>query len=50
MTTVLIVEDEPEIRRFLRTSLATEGYRVVEAGTGARAGALEGRGARRRRG
>ena len=40
MTTVLIVEDEPEIRRFLRTSLATEGYRVVEAGTGAR-GAID---------
>src|SRR5207302_172221 len=34
--TILVVEDEPEIRRFLRTSLATEGYRVVEAGTGAR--------------
>ena len=40
MTTVLIVEDEPEIRRFLRTSLATEGYRVVEAGSGAR-GAID---------
>src|SRR5260370_16744736 len=38
--TILIVEDEPEIRRFLRTSLATEGYRVVEAGTGAR-GAID---------
>ena len=38
--TILVVEDEPEIRRFLRTSLATEGYRVVEAGTGAR-GAID---------
>ena len=33
---VLIVEDEPEIRRFLRTSLGAEGYRVVEAETGER--------------
>lgn len=38
--TILIVEDEPEIRRFLRSSLATEDYRVVEAGTGER-GAIE---------
>ena len=35
--TVLVVEDEPEIRRFLRSSLGAEGYRVVEAETGARA-------------
>ena len=34
--TILVVEDEPEIRRFLRTSLASEGYRVVEAETGER--------------
>ncbi len=33
---VLVVEDEPEIRRFLRTSLGAEGYRVVEAETGER--------------
>jgi two-component system KDP operon response regulator KdpE len=33
---VLVVEDEPEIRRFLRTSFAAEGYRVVEAETGER--------------
>jgi two-component system KDP operon response regulator KdpE len=38
--TVLVVEDEPEIRRFLRTSLGAEGYRVVEAETGER-GAIE---------
>jgi two-component system, OmpR family, KDP operon response regulator KdpE len=29
--TVLVVEDEPPIRRFLRTSLGASGYRVVEA-------------------
>lgn len=31
---VLIIEDEPPIRRFLRASLKAEGYRVVEAETG----------------
>jgi two-component system KDP operon response regulator KdpE len=34
--TVLVIEDEPEIRRFLRSSLGTEQYRVVEAETGER--------------
>jgi two-component system KDP operon response regulator KdpE len=34
--TVLVVEDEPEIRRFLRSSLGAEGYRVVESETGER--------------
>jgi two-component system KDP operon response regulator KdpE len=34
--TVLIVEDEPDIRRFLRSSLGTDGYRVVESETGER--------------
>jgi two-component system KDP operon response regulator KdpE len=34
--TVLVVEDEPEIRRFLRSALGAEGYRVVEAETGTR--------------
>ena len=38
--TILVVEDEPEIRRFLRTSLGAEGYRVVEAESGAR-GAID---------
>jgi two-component system KDP operon response regulator KdpE len=33
---VLVVEDEPEIRRFLRSSLGAEGYRVVESATGER--------------
>jgi two-component system KDP operon response regulator KdpE len=38
--TILVVEDEPEIRRFLRSSLGAEGYRVVESETGAR-GAID---------
>jgi len=38
--TVLIVEDEPEIRKFLRSSLGAEGYRVVESETGER-GAID---------
>ena len=32
--TVLVVDDEPQIRRALRTNLSVRGYRVVEAGTG----------------
>jgi two-component system KDP operon response regulator KdpE len=36
LTTILVVEDEPEIRRFLRSSLGAEGYRVVESATGRR--------------
>jgi len=31
---ILIVDDEPPIRRFLRASLAAAGYRVVEAESG----------------
>jgi len=34
--TILVVEDEPEIRRFLRSSLGAEGYRVVESASGRR--------------
>jgi len=34
--TILVVEDEPDIRRFLRSSLGTEGYTVVEAESGER--------------
>ncbi|HYM02571.1 MAG TPA: response regulator [Stellaceae bacterium] len=34
---VLIVDDEPPIRRFLRTSLAAQGYTIVEGETGAEA-------------
>ena len=33
--TVVLVEDEPQIRRFLRTTLGSQGYRLFEAGTGA---------------
>ncbi len=36
-TTILIVDDEPAIRRFLRTSLAAQDYAVVEAENGAAA-------------
>jgi two-component system KDP operon response regulator KdpE len=32
---VLIVEDEPQMRRFLRATLAASGYRMLEAGTAA---------------
>ncbi len=32
--TILCIEDEPQIRRFLRASLATQGYRLLEAATG----------------
>ena len=35
--TILVGEDEPEIRRFLRSALGADGYRVVEAGSGAEA-------------
>ena len=37
MQRVLIVEDEPPIRRFLRTSLTAQGYQVFEAEGGASA-------------
>lgn len=31
---VILIEDEPEIRRFLRVALLSQGYRLVEATTG----------------
>jgi two-component system KDP operon response regulator KdpE len=31
---VVVIEDEPQIRRFLRASLSTQGFRLVEAVTG----------------
>jgi two-component system KDP operon response regulator KdpE len=34
---VLVVEDEPQVLRFLRASLSAHGYRLVEAATGAQA-------------
>ena len=39
---ILVVDDEPPIRRLLRISLAVHGYRVLEAGSGAEATALIG--------
>jgi len=36
-TTILIVEDEPPIRRLLRTTLGAHDYRTLEAATGAEA-------------
>ncbi len=35
LPTVLIVEDEPQMRRILRTALVDGGYQVLEATTGA---------------
>jgi two-component system KDP operon response regulator KdpE len=32
---VLVVEDEPQMRRFLRATLTASGYRVLESGTAA---------------
>ncbi|QSB17979.1 response regulator [Pseudomonas sp. 15A4] len=32
--TILVIDDEPQIRKFLRISLASQGYNVLEAGTG----------------
>ncbi|MGA7674852.1 MAG: response regulator transcription factor [Rhizomicrobium sp.] len=34
---ILIVDDEPQIRRFLRASLPAHGYECIEAGDGAEA-------------
>jgi len=34
---VLVVDDEPAIQRFLRTVLSSQGYALVEAGSGAEA-------------
>ena len=30
---VIVIEDEPQIRRFVRTALEAEGCSVVDAGT-----------------
>jgi two-component system, OmpR family, KDP operon response regulator KdpE len=34
---VLVVDDEPQIRRLLRVSLSAQGYHLLEAGTGQQA-------------
>lgn len=34
-TRILVVDDEPQIRRFLRASLGGHGYRVLESASGA---------------
>lgn len=34
---ILVIDDEPPIRRLLRTGLGTQGYAIVEAGDGAAA-------------
>lgn len=34
METILVVEDDRELRRMFRTALTLEGYRVLEAGDG----------------
>lgn len=39
-TLVLVVEDEPQMRRFIRASLTSHGYRIVEAATAGEAIAL----------
>jgi len=31
---ILIIDDEPQIRKFLRISLGSQGYRVIEGGNG----------------
>jgi two-component system KDP operon response regulator KdpE len=31
---ILIIDDEPQIRRFLRVTLEAAGYRLVEAANG----------------
>jgi two-component system KDP operon response regulator KdpE len=37
---VLVIDDEPDLRQLLRTSLTADGYRVIESATGPR-GAID---------
>src|SRR6478672_5152971 len=32
---VLVIDDEPQMRRFVRLALSSRGYRIVESATGA---------------
>src|SRR5689334_8045349 len=32
--TILLVDDEPQMRRFMRASIASSGHRMIEAATG----------------
>ena len=41
-SSVLLIEDEPQIRRFVRSALESEGCRVFEAATGEGGGELVG--------
>ena len=34
MIRILVIDDEPQIRRFLRISLSSQGYEIIEAPTG----------------
>ncbi|WP_442113383.1 response regulator [Pseudomonas sp. NUPR-001] len=34
IATLLVIDDEPQIRKFLRISLSSQGYKVLEAATG----------------
>lgn len=34
MDSILVIDDEPQIRRFLRIGLGSQGYSIIEAGTG----------------
>ncbi len=38
--TILVIDDHPEVRRYLKTILQSEDYRVIEAGDGAKGLAL----------
>ena len=38
--TILLVEDEPEVRRFVAESLRRYGYRVIESANGVEAVSL----------
>ena len=49
MLKILVIDDEPQIRKFLRISLTASGYKVVEAETGTQGAEAAGTGAARPR-